>query len=178
MRARISRGRLGVVAHPRGTHHLTASLELGPAIKVGLVEAGGIDSKSGLRRADAHHHAARPEHRRTHLHDLPTTRSEPPPTSIASSAGNMASSPASTDRTVCDNRRCRATNHCWALTIPLLKTSAPRRSTVLRHALESSPGGEAPLSIWECPPTHRAAGIDCSCTGTPPGINHPQRTAS
>src|SRR5215203_3483260 len=63
-------GRLGVVAHPRGTHHLTASLELGPAIKVGLVEAGGIDSKSGLRRADAH-----PPRRQTRTSTNPSPRS-------------------------------------------------------------------------------------------------------
>ena len=58
-------------------------------------------------------------------------------------------------------------------------TSALRRSTVLQHAFPGSwPGARLSVEHLGIPPTHRAAGTDCSWTGTPPGINHAQRTAS
>jgi hypothetical protein len=58
-------------------------IQLGPAIKIGLVEAGGIDSKSGLRRADAH-----PPRRQTRTPTNPSPRSAHRTRSEASSNFN------------------------------------------------------------------------------------------
>jgi hypothetical protein len=55
-------GRLGVVAHPRGNHHLTASLELGPAIKVAWSKRAGSIRSVAFAEPMLTHHAARPEH--------------------------------------------------------------------------------------------------------------------